>query len=75
MPSTSVGIDVTVASSRWTGFHVDMYLHVVQINDWTGKCMCMMCIRWTKFDGFTELGSSHWEILLHDLLTTVCDSY
>ncbi|RYR53217.1 hypothetical protein Ahy_A06g028224 isoform A [Arachis hypogaea] len=75
MPSTSVGIDVTMASSRWTEFHVDMCLHVVKINDWTGKCMCMMWIRWTKFDGFTELGLGHWEIILHGLLTTGRDSY
>ncbi|RYR75622.1 hypothetical protein Ahy_A01g000185 [Arachis hypogaea] len=33
MPSTSIDNDVTVVSSRWTEFLVDMCLHVVQISD------------------------------------------
>ncbi|QHO13888.1 uncharacterized protein DS421_15g519390 [Arachis hypogaea] len=69
MLSTYVGINVTVVSFRWIGSRVGMCLHVVQINDWTGNCMCMMCIRWTRFVRFIELGLGHWEILLHGLLT------
>ncbi|RYR12156.1 hypothetical protein Ahy_B04g069697 [Arachis hypogaea] len=34
MPSTSGDNDVIVVSSKWTGFLVAMYLHLVQINDW-----------------------------------------
>ncbi|RYR31020.1 hypothetical protein Ahy_B01g055806 [Arachis hypogaea] len=75
MSLTFVGTDVTVVSSRWTGFRVGMCLHVVQIKDWIGKCTFMMCIRWTKFDGFTELGLGHWGIQLRGLHTTGRDSY
>ncbi|RYR46522.1 hypothetical protein Ahy_A07g032248 [Arachis hypogaea] len=35
---TYVAFDVTVVSSRWIGFPVDMYLHVVPTSDWIGKC-------------------------------------
>ncbi|RYR69127.1 hypothetical protein Ahy_A03g015659 [Arachis hypogaea] len=46
MPSEleyAVDNDVTVESSRWTRFLVDMSFHVVQINDWIDKPMCKMC--------------------------------
>ncbi|RYR22089.1 hypothetical protein Ahy_B03g067379 [Arachis hypogaea] len=63
MLSTYVGINVTVVSFGWIGSRVGMCFHVVQINDWTGNCMCMMCIRWTRFDGFRPLGNpSTWPV-------------
>ncbi|RYR78614.1 hypothetical protein Ahy_A01g003451 [Arachis hypogaea] len=73
--STYVAFDVTVVSFRWTGSPVDMCSHVVPTNAWISKCMCMMCIKWTKFGGCTELGLGHWVILLHGLLTTDLGSY
>ncbi|RYR50148.1 hypothetical protein Ahy_A07g036730 [Arachis hypogaea] len=64
----------TVVNSKLTEFPVDMYLLVLQISGWNGRCTFMTFTKWTKFEGYTRPGSDHWEIQQHGHLIMDLDS-